>query len=66
MNKLKAISLALLAPVAIFADEASTIDVESVVTQTENTAMTVLTAAVGIGTIILAWKFVRKFFGKTG
>jgi len=66
MNKSKLISLALFAPFAMYASSEEALSVDSVITQTTSTANTVLAAAIGIGTVVLAWKFVRKFFGKTG
>jgi hypothetical protein len=48
------------------AEEAASPDVTSVISDTISNANTVLGAAITIGGVVLAWKFVRKFFGKTG
>ena len=66
MNKVKIALLSLGSASVAMANEAADPDVSTVISETISNANTVLGSAITIGGVVLAWKFVRKFFAKTG
>lgn len=66
MKKVKYAVLAGLSSASAFANDVATPDVSTVISDTINNANTVLGAVIAIGGVVLGWKLIRKFFGKTG